>query len=189
MPVPQFVLEIREMIGTHPLWLPGVTAVIRRDDEILMVERADNGAWTPVTGIVDPGEEPAVAAAREALEEAGVVIRVDRLASTSVMSEVVYDNGDRASYLDLTFACTWLSGEAHVADDESTDVRWWPVDALPAMSESMTQRVAAALSDEREARFVTDAGAAPLDRDVTVRDGTTSASDAVRLRTLGRPQP
>jgi ADP-ribose pyrophosphatase YjhB (NUDIX family) len=189
MPVPQFVLEIREMIGTHPLWLPGVTAVIRRDDEILMVERADNGAWTPVTGIVDPGEEPAVAAAREALEEAGVVIRVDRLASTSVMSEVVYDNGDRASYLDLTFACTWLSGEAHVADDESTDVRWWPVDALPAMSESMTQRVAAALSDEREARFVTDADAAPLDWDLTVRDGTTSASDAVRLRTLGRPQP
>ena len=69
------------------------------------------------------------------------------------MSEVVYGNGDRASYLDLTFACTWLSGEAHVADDESTDVRWWPVDDLPPMSDSMPQRVAAALSGEREARF------------------------------------
>jgi ADP-ribose pyrophosphatase YjhB (NUDIX family) len=153
MPVPEFILEIREMIGTHPLWLPGVTAVIRREDEVLMVRRSDNGAWTPVTGIVDPGEEPAVAAAREALEETGVVIRVDRLASTSVMREVVYDNGDRASYLDLTFACTWVSGEAHVADDESTDVRWWPIDALPPMSESMGQRVADALADEREARF------------------------------------
>ncbi|WP_457208148.1 DUF429 domain-containing protein [Nocardioides sp. P5_C9_2] len=161
-PVPEFVVEIRRMIGTHPLWLPGVTAVIRRDDELLMVERADNGAWTPVTGIVDPGEEPAVAAAREALEEAGVVISVARLASTSVMSGVVYDNGDRASYLDLTFACTWLSGEAHVADDESTDVRWWPLDALPPMSEAMAQRVADALSDEREARFVTDPDAAPV---------------------------
>ena len=94
--------------------------------------------------IVDPGEEPAVSAAREALEETGVVIRVDRLASTSVMSEVVYDNGDRASYLDLTFACTWISGEEYVADDESTDVRWWPVDDLPPMSDSMSQRVAAA---------------------------------------------
>lgn len=152
-PVPEFILEIREMIGTHPLWLPGVTAVIRRQDEVLMVRRSDNGAWTPVTGIVDPGEEPAVAAAREALEETGVVIRVDRLASTSVMREVVYDNGDRASYLDLTFACTWVSGEAHVADDESTDVRWWPVDALPPMSDSMSRRIADALADEREARF------------------------------------
>lgn len=184
MPVPEFVVEIRRMIGTHPLWLPGVTAVIRRGDELLMVERADNGAWTPVTGIVDPGEEPAVAAAREAMEEAGVVISVDRLASTSVMSEVVYDNGDRASYLDLTFACTWLSGEAHVADDESTDVRWWPLDALPPMSESMAQRVAAALSDEREARFVTDPDAASGASPTTVRNGIAVGPDEVHPRTL-----
>lgn len=153
MPVPDFILDIRRMIGSHPLWLPGVTAVVRRGDEVLMVERADNGAWTPVTGIVDPGEEPAVAAAREALEETGVVISVDRLAATSATSEWVYDNGDRASYLDLTFACTWVSGEAHVADDESTDARWFPVDALPSMSVEMSSRVAAALADEREARF------------------------------------
>ena len=123
------------MIGHHPLWLPGVTAVITRgDDHILLVKRSDNGAWTPVTGIVDPGEEPAIAAAREALEETGVVISVDRLAATTVLPEFTYDNGDRASYLDLTFACTWLSGEAYVADDESTDVRWWPIDDLPPMS-------------------------------------------------------
>ena len=38
-----------------------------------MVKRSDNGEWTPVTGIVDPGEEPAVGAVREALEETGVV--------------------------------------------------------------------------------------------------------------------
>ena len=46
---------------------------------MLLVKRSDNGAWTPVTGIVDPGEEPAVAAAREALEETGVA----RAASTA----------------------------------------------------------------------------------------------------------
>ena len=154
-PIPEFVLEMRKMIGHHPLWLPGITAVITRGDgHILLVERSDNGAWTPVTGIVDPGEEPAVAAAREALEETGVVISVDRLAATTVLPELTYDNGDRASYLDLTFACTWLSGEAYVADDESTDVRWWPIDDLPPMSQAMTDRIEAGLADEREARFV-----------------------------------
>ena len=50
----------------------------------------------------------AVAAAREALEETGVRIRVDRLAATGVHGEIVHANGDRATYLDLTFACTWL---------------------------------------------------------------------------------
>ena len=126
------------MIGDHPLWLPAVTAVITRaDGHVLLVKRSDNGAWTPVTGIVDPGEEPAVAAAREALEETGVRVRVDRLAATGAHPEIVHENGDRAAYLDLTFACTWLDGEARVADEESTDVRWWPLDALPAMSELM----------------------------------------------------
>ena len=157
-PVPEFIVELRRMVGDHPLWMPGVTAVIRRGDEVLLVRRADNGRWTPVTGISDPGEEPAVTAAREALEETGVRIRVDRLASTSVHPEVTYDNGDRAAYLDLTFACTWLEGEAHVADDESSDVRWWPLASLPEMSDLMLDRIAAATSDEREARFVAPAG-------------------------------
>ena len=153
-PVPEFVVAIREKIGHDPLWLPGVTAVIRRGDEVLLVKRSDNGQWAPVTGIVDPEEEPAVAAAREAMEEAGVRIRVDRLASTSAHGPILHVNGDRASYLDLTFACTWVSGEAHVADDESTEVRWWPVRALPPMGETMLARIDAAFSGEREARFV-----------------------------------
>jgi predicted RNase H-like nuclease/ADP-ribose pyrophosphatase YjhB (NUDIX family) len=157
-PVPDFVLAIREKVGHDPLWLPGVTAVVRRGDQVLLVKRADNGQWTPVTGIPDPGEEPAVAAAREALEETGVRIRVDRLASTAVHGEIVHANGDRATYLDLTFACTWLEGEAHVADDESSDVRWWPLAALPPMSDVMLARIDAAIADEREARFVAPAG-------------------------------
>jgi predicted RNase H-like nuclease/ADP-ribose pyrophosphatase YjhB (NUDIX family) len=157
-PVPDFVLAIREKVGHDPLWLPGVTAVVRRGDQVLLVKRADNGHWTPVTGIPDPGEEPAVAAAREALEETGVRIRVDRLASTAVHGEIVHANGDRATYLDLTFACTWLEGEAYVADDESSDVRWWPLAGLPPMNEVMLARIEAAVADEREARFVAPAG-------------------------------
>ncbi len=154
-PVPDFVVAIREKIGSdHPLWLPAVTAVVRRGDEVLLVKRSDNGHWTPVTGIVDPGEEPAVSAAREVTEETGVRVRVDRLAAAGAHPEVVHANGDVAAYLDLTFACTWLEGEAHVADDESSDVRWWPVAALPEMSDVMLERIAASLSDESAARFV-----------------------------------
>ena len=39
--------------------LPGVTAVVIRDRQVLLVKRADNQAWTPVMGIVEPGENPA----------------------------------------------------------------------------------------------------------------------------------
>jgi ADP-ribose pyrophosphatase YjhB (NUDIX family) len=153
MPTPDFVLELRRSVGQAELWLPGVTAVVRREDEVLLVRRADNGAWTPVTGILEPGEEAAVGAAREVLEETGVHVRVDRLASTGVMRRVVHVNGDVASYLDLTFACTWLDGEAHPADDESADVQWRRLDALPAMREVFLERIAAATSGEQLARF------------------------------------
>lgn len=181
MAVPDFILELRRGVGHDLLWLPGVTAVVRRgprveanpgsnpgtDPEVLLVRRSDDGTWTPVTGIVDPGEEPAVAAAREALEETGVTITVDRLARVGVTDEVVYPNGDRSVYLDLTFACTWRSGEAHVADDESTEVRWCTpaeLDALePPMLPAMRARVEAALTDEVAARFTPSTGG-PTDR-------------------------
>ena len=153
MPIPPFVVELRRLVGTHELWLPAVTAVILRGDEMLLTERADNGEWAPVTGILDPGEEPAVGAAREALEETGVVVSVDRLASVSSSPQVRHGNGDLGVYLDLTFACTWLSGDARVADDENTDVRWWPIDALPAMSPFLVERIEDVLMGEVAARF------------------------------------
>jgi 8-oxo-dGTP pyrophosphatase MutT (NUDIX family) len=154
MPIPEFIVEIRKMIGQHEMWLPGITAVVTRGEEILLVQRSDNGEWTPVTGIPEPGEEPGLAAARETLEETGVVVNVDRLASTSAYPGIVHANGDRASYLDLTFACTYVSGDAHVADDESVDVRWFPRDAMPEMAATMRRRIADALSGELAARFV-----------------------------------
>jgi ADP-ribose pyrophosphatase YjhB (NUDIX family) len=156
--IPEHVQALREKVGTMPLWLPGVTAVVRREGasgaELLMVRRADNGRWTPVTGISDPGEEPAETARRETLEETGVVVEVERVASVSATGEVVYPNGDRAAYLDVTLACRYVGGEAHVADDESSDVRWWPVDALPEMEPTMAARVADGLADKVAARFV-----------------------------------
>lgn len=157
MPAPPFVLALREHVGHAELWLPGVTAVVLRDDgprpQVLLVRRADTGAWTPVTGIIDPVEEPAAAAAREVLEEAAVVTTVQRLARVGVVGPVVYDNGDRSTYLDLTFRCTWVSGEPHPADGENTQAGWFDLDDLPELSESMAARVAAALPVRGEAVF------------------------------------
>ncbi|HWU45526.1 MAG TPA: NUDIX domain-containing protein [Humibacter sp.] len=157
MPTPDFILALREKIGTHPLWLSGVTAVVLRgegdDVELLCVRRADTGEWTPVTGIIDPGEQPAVAAEREVLEEASVVAVAERLASVGVSHAIEYANGDQAQYLDLTFRCRWVSGEPAVGDDENTDARWFPVAQLPPMDEGYASRIHAAVADEPHARF------------------------------------
>lgn len=132
MPIPEFVLHLREQVGTGLLWLPGVSAVVLDDeDRVLLGRRADNGRWAVVSGILEPGEDPAPAAARETLEETGVEVEVLALTAVSVTDPVEYPNGDRAQYLDLCFWCRPVGGEAHVADDESTAVGWFGLDALP----------------------------------------------------------
>lgn len=162
MPTPEFILSLREKIGSHPLWLSGVTAVILRGDiapsaddrEVLLVRRADNGNWTPVTGIIDPGEHPAVAAEREALEEASVVVVTERLAQVGVTEPVVYGNGDRAQYLDLVFRCRYVRGEAAVGDEENTEVCWYRLDALPELTGDYAERIMQAANGAEAARFL-----------------------------------
>jgi PhzF family phenazine biosynthesis protein len=141
MPIPDFIVALRTKLGHDLLWLSGVTAVVLRDDQVLLVRRSDNGAWSPVTGIVDPGEHPAVTAQREVLEETGVACEVLTLAGMHVTDPVVHTNGDHAQYLDHTFACRYLDGDAHPADDESSEVGWFHLDALPPMPEHLLRRI------------------------------------------------
>lgn len=153
MSTPEFVLALREKIGTAPLWLAGVTAVVVRGDEVLLVRRSDTGTWTPVTGIIDPGEEPAVAAVREVEEEAGVVVWAERLVAVRVTDPMVYPNGDRSQYLDVVFRLGWVSGNPHPADGENTAAGWFGLNHLPPMSLDMRQRVQAAVDNHPEAAF------------------------------------
>lgn len=155
VPTPDFILELRRFVGTRPLPLVGVTAVIIRGGDVLLGRRSDNGALTPITRIVDPGEEPADAAVREAAEEAGVVIRADRLAWVHQIPRITYANGDQSDYLDLTFRCSWISGEPFPVDGEMTEVGWYPHDRLDEVGDQMRTRIAAALPPHGEARFLT----------------------------------
>src|SRR5271163_3771613 len=133
MPIPEFIVELRRHIGHAPLWLPGVTAVVIRGQQVLLVKRADNRAWTPVTGIVEPGENPADCAVREVFEESGIHVVARRLAWVHVIGPKVHANGDHAQYLDHVFRMDWTGGEPFPADDESLDVRWFDLSTLPDM--------------------------------------------------------
>jgi 8-oxo-dGTP pyrophosphatase MutT (NUDIX family) len=148
MPIPDFVTRLRSGVGHDLLWLPGVSAVVTDDDgRLLLGRRADNGRWAVVSGILDPGEEPAPAALREVLEETGIVAEVIALTAVSTSEPVTYPNGDRAQYLDLCFWCRRIGGEAHVADDESLEVGWFAPDALPEpLNPSSVERIARTLA-------------------------------------------
>jgi 8-oxo-dGTP pyrophosphatase MutT (NUDIX family) len=46
--------------------------VVHEDGRLLLGQRSDNGPWTVVSGIPEPGEQPALAVVREKAEETGI---------------------------------------------------------------------------------------------------------------------
>lgn len=158
MPIPEFIVELRKHVGTAPLWLSGVSAVVvDHQGRILLTQRADNKLWHVVSGILEPGEEPAVAAVREVAEETGLTVSIERLTSVDVTEENTYPNGDRTRFLDVCFLAHPLgSTEARVNDDENLDVRWFAPDNLPDnMTDTSRLRIDKALRGDDRAWFRT----------------------------------
>lgn len=168
MPIPDFVSALRARVGTDPLWLAGVSAVVldtttdhdgaqssEEGARVLLGRRSDNGLWAVISGILEPGEQPGVGIVREVLEETGVEARLDALTAVTVTEQIVYPNGDRAQYVDLCFVARPVSARAaaraRVGDDESTEVAWWPLDALPEdLTASSKERIGHTLAYLRE---------------------------------------
>lgn len=156
MPIPDFIVELREMVGNHPLFLSGVSVVVRdAAGRILLVRPHGSTVWTLVTGILEPGEQPAVAAVREVAEETGVTARVTDLVGVWTMPPTTYSNGHRAQYLDLTFRAEQVAGQARVADDECEEVGWFALSALPPLHPDSMVRLERSLQFDGRAWFET----------------------------------
>jgi 8-oxo-dGTP pyrophosphatase MutT (NUDIX family) len=156
VPIPQFVLDLRAKLGHDPLHLPGVTAVVLDDAErVLLVQRADNARWTLVTGCLDPGEQPAAGLVREVAEETAVQVRVERLLSVTALPLMTFPNGDQTYWTDIAFRCRPTGGQARVNDDESIDVGWFGLNALPDIPGRHVRAIRDALDPAAPARFLT----------------------------------
>ncbi|MEY9943710.1 NUDIX domain-containing protein [Kitasatospora sp. GAS1066B] len=154
MAIPPFLAELRGLVGTRPLWLSAACVVVLDDqDRVLLGRRTDTRAWALPGGIIDPGEQPADAAARECLEETGVEVVPELLTSVTVSPPVTYPNGDQTRYLELTFRCRVVGGTARVNDDESLEVAWFAQDALPELDASNQERLTLALTCKGETAF------------------------------------
>ena len=116
----------------------GVGAVVRDDaGRLLLVQRGiapAKGLWSLPAGFVDADEDPRDAAAREALEETGLVVRVGDVV------DVWAGGGGRASFF-LAFHAV-VTGGVLEAGDDAVDAGWFALDSLPELAFASTRAVA-----------------------------------------------
>jgi 8-oxo-dGTP pyrophosphatase MutT (NUDIX family) len=117
-----------------PTFAVGALVIVRRTDgHVLLVRQSYRPDWFLPGGLLQRGETPVQAAARELAEEVGLTpSRVDGPVGTfvdagirtvTVFCEAVVDQG--------------TAGDAKPASREIVEARWFAPDALPAINEEL----------------------------------------------------
>ena len=100
--------------------------------------------WLQMGGHCEPGDTSVRdAAAREAREESGIEGLVLSAYPVRLDRHRVGCHGG-SWHLDVQYVAHAPADAVHAISDESLDLRWWPVDALPADSDDSVRRLVAA---------------------------------------------
>ncbi|WP_432486903.1 NUDIX hydrolase [Kineococcus sp. SYSU DK018] len=137
--------------------VPAASVVVLQDGKVLMHRRSDTDRWSIPGGGMEPGESIKDTAVREAREETGYDIEIDRL--VGVFSDpnhvVSYDDGEVRQQFSVCFAGHVIGGNPRLSA-ETRQVGWHTPQDLEVMTEdevhpSILLRVRVALQGEAAA--------------------------------------
>jgi 8-oxo-dGTP diphosphatase len=119
--------------------------LIEKDSRVLLVKRNNQpacGLWTLPAGFVDAGEDPAVAAQRECLEETGLEVKV-----TSLIDIITGLEHPRGADMVIVYRGQVESGILQASDD-ADQADWFSLDDLPPLAFEATKRVLGTLQNK-----------------------------------------
>lgn len=111
--------------------VPAASAVIIKDNEVLLQKRMDNNLWSLPGGKMEPGEDIEHTIIREVKEETGFDVVVNKLVGvyTNPNCIISYSNGEIRQQFSLCFECSIISGKLQVSS-ESKEVRFVKLEEL-----------------------------------------------------------
>lgn len=104
----------------------GVEIAIIQDDQVLLTKRADLPVWCLPGGAVEERESLAQAAIREAHEETGLLVTLNRI--VGVYSRPNWGEGAHS----ILFAAHTVGGALLTTTNETVDARFFRAESLPA---------------------------------------------------------
>lgn len=126
---PTHLLPSATIIIAHHIPLSHATPM-----DIVVHQRSDNGWWGLPGGRMELGESILDCARREAYEETGLEVHIERLVSVdsdpTQYAICQYPDGNAVHYCNLTFLAT-VTGGVFRPSDESLQLRWVNVKELP----------------------------------------------------------
>jgi 8-oxo-dGTP pyrophosphatase MutT (NUDIX family) len=131
----------RECVPGH---LTATTAVLSHDgSQVLLTLHPKAGMWLPMGGHCEAGDATLAAVAlREAEEESGISGLRLLPGPLALDRHEVWCHPPHSWHLDVEYAAVAPVGAEAVISDESLDLRWFPVDGIPSLSDEATRRLA-----------------------------------------------
>lgn len=114
---------------------PAVYLILRRGDEVLLLERANtgykDGKYSVIAGHMDGDELGTAAIIREAKEEAGINLSPEDLTFVHLVHGLNREEGDER--IDVFYeASTWGGKVSNAEPHKCSDLSWFPIDELPS---------------------------------------------------------
>lgn len=129
-----YIADLRKFVGHSPIIGVGATTLVFNEkNEILLNLRSDTGTWGIPGGSMELHEDIRETAVRELKEEAGITAEslelVDVLSGEDYYFE--YPNGDKMCCVIVLFKVLNYSGEIEISEDESKELQFFSLNALP----------------------------------------------------------
>lgn len=139
-----YISELRELVGTRPIILTGVTIIVlNKDNQILLQKRTDTGDWGVIGGALELAETFEDAAKRELYEEAGLNSSEFKFITLLSGKDMYYKypHGDEVYNAIVVFEAMNVSGIPTINDDEGLELKYFSLEESIDQLNPMTYKI------------------------------------------------
>ena len=146
-----YISEMRKYIGHAPMLTAGATVIVMQEHKILLNLRYDTGTWGIPGGALELGETLEETAARELREETNLTAESFTLLHLFSGKECYfrYPNGDELYSVIALYLANGVTGELRITDGESTALKYFGKNELPALESRAESIITWLIEQER----------------------------------------